>query len=105
MWGLLSQHLNSRPDHGSDPAALGRGDVETFLNRVAYLEATGEISRYRRNMICRDVRAVLAGIRALGLARPASLPPGWLVTSPSDAPTSQPTRSAASLAATCRQRS
>ena len=67
--GLLSQHLNTRPDHGSDPAALGRGDVETFLNRIAYLEAAGEISRYRRNMICRDVRAVLAGIRALGLAR------------------------------------
>ena len=67
--GLLSQHLNGRPDHGSDPAALGRGDVETFLNRVAYLEANGQISRYRRNMICRDVRAVLAGIRALGLAR------------------------------------
>jgi integrase len=67
--GLLSQHLNGRPDHGSDPAALGRGDVENFLNRIAYLEAAGQISRYRRNMICRDVRAVLAGIRALGLAR------------------------------------
>ena len=64
--GLLSQHLNSRPDHGSDPAALSRGDVEAFLNRVAYLEADGQISRYRRNMICRDVRAVLAGIRGLG---------------------------------------
>ena len=60
---LLSQHLNGRPDHGSDPAALSRGDVEAFLNRVAYLEADGQISRYRRNMICRDVRAVLAGIR------------------------------------------
>ena len=62
--GLLSQHLNSRPDHGSDPAALSRGDVEAFLNRVAYLEADGQISRYRRNMICRDVRAVLAGSAA-----------------------------------------
>ncbi len=43
--------------------------MEAFLNRVAYLEADGQISRYRRNMICRDVRAVLAGIRGLGLAR------------------------------------
>jgi hypothetical protein len=67
--GLLSQHLNGRPDQGGDPAALGRGDMESFLNRIAYLEANGQISRYRRNMICRDVRAVLAGIRALGLAR------------------------------------
>jgi integrase len=68
--GLLSRHLHGRPDHGADPASLGRGDVEGFLSRIAYLEANGQISRYRRNMICRDVRAVLAGIRALGLARP-----------------------------------
>ena len=68
--GLLSLHLHGRPDHGADPAGLSRGDVEGFLNRVAHLEATGQVSRYRRNMICRDVRAVLAGIRALGLARP-----------------------------------
>ena len=74
--GLLSQHLNSRPDHGSDPAALSRGDVEAFLNRVAYLEADGQISRYRRNMICRDVRAVLAGIRGLGLARAGQVAAG-----------------------------
>ena len=74
--GLLSQHLNSRPDHGSDPAALGRSDLENFLNRIAYLEATGQISRYRRNMICRDVRAVLAGIRALGLARAGQVAAG-----------------------------
>jgi integrase len=74
--GLLSQHLNGRPDHGSDPAALSRGDVEAFLNRVAYLEADGQISRYRRNMICRDVRAVLAGIRGLGLARAGQVAAG-----------------------------
>lgn len=74
--GLLSQHLNGRPDHGSDPAALSRSDVEAFLNRVAYLEADGQISRYRRNMICRDVRAVLAGIRSLGLARAGQVAAG-----------------------------
>jgi len=67
--GMLSQHLHGRPDHGSDPAALGRADLESFLARLAYLEAGGQLSRYRRNMICRDVRAVLAGIRALGLTR------------------------------------
>ena len=66
---MLSQHLHDRPDHGSDPAALSRSKLESFLARLAYLEANGQLSRYRRNMICRDVRAVLAGIRALGLTR------------------------------------
>ncbi len=74
--GLLSQHLHARPGHGSDPAALGRTDLENFLNRIACLEAAGQISRYRRNMICRDVRAVLAGIRALGLTRPGQAAAG-----------------------------
>ena len=69
--GLLSEYLRCRPDHGLDPAALGRRDIEGFLNRLAYLESTGQISRYHRNLVCRDVRAVLAGIRALGLTRPS----------------------------------
>jgi integrase len=67
--GLLSEYLTCRPDRGLVAAALGRHDVEGFLNRLAYLESTGRISRYRRNGICRDVREVLAGIRALGLTR------------------------------------
>ncbi len=75
--GLLSEYLGCRPDHGLVPAALGRPDVEGFLNRLAYLESTGQISRYRRNGICRDVREVLAGIRALGLTRPGG-PAGGL---------------------------
>jgi integrase len=68
--GLLSEYLGARPDRGLVPAVLGRRDLEGFLNRLAYLESTGEISRYRRNGICRDVREVLAGIRALALTRP-----------------------------------
>ena len=68
--GLLAEYLGCRLDGGLDPAALGRRDVAGFLNRLAYLESTDQISRYRRNCICRDVRAVLAGIRALGLTRP-----------------------------------
>ena len=67
--GLLSEYLRRGPDHGLSPTALGRRDLEGFLNRLAYLESTGEISRYHRNLVCRDVRAVLAGIRALGLTR------------------------------------
>jgi len=68
--GLLSEYLACRPDRGLVAAALGRDDIEGFLNRLAYLESTDQISRYRRNGICRDVREVLAGIRALGLTRP-----------------------------------
>jgi len=75
--GLLSEYLRCRPDHGLDPTGLGRCDLEGFLNRLAYLESTGQISRYHRNLICRDVRAVLAGIRALGLTR-AGQPAGGL---------------------------
>ena len=68
--GLLSEHLARRPDRGLEPADLGRPDLEGFLNRLGHLEATGRIGRYQRNMICRDVRQVLAGIRSLGLTRP-----------------------------------
>jgi integrase len=64
-----SEGLRSRPDHGELPAALGRPDIENFLNRLAYLESAGTISRYHRNVICRGVRAALTGIRALGLTR------------------------------------
>jgi integrase len=67
---MLSEFLGRRPDRGLIPAALGRSDIEDFLNRLAHLESIGEISRYRRNCICRDVREALAGIRALGLTRP-----------------------------------
>ncbi|MFN2497144.1 MAG: tyrosine-type recombinase/integrase [Pseudonocardiaceae bacterium] len=65
----LSESLRARPDGGLIPAALGRADIENFLNRLAYLESAGKISRYHRNVLCRGVRAALAGIRALGLTR------------------------------------
>ena len=67
--GLLSDYLRLRADHGLVPEALGRPDIEGFCNRLAYLEATGRMSRYQRNLVSRDVRAVLAGVRALGLTR------------------------------------
>ena len=70
--GLLSEYLGTGQIGGLVPAVLGRRDIEGFLNRLAYLESTGKISRYRRNSICRDVREVLAGIRALGLTRPGA---------------------------------
>ena len=65
----LSESIRARPDHGDLPAALGRADIENFLNRLAYLESTGKISRYHRNVVCRGARAALTGVRALGLTR------------------------------------
>jgi integrase len=87
--GLVSEHLHRRPDHGLNPAVLGRNDLEAFLNRLAHLEFTGQIGRYHRNMICRDVRQVLAGIRSLGLTRrgqPAAGLPGDFSIESADIP-------------------
>src|SRR5215470_2110867 len=85
----LSESLRSRPDHGHVPAALGRADIENFLNRLGYLESAGTITRYHRNVICRGARAVLAGIRALGLTRPSQAAaglPGDVVITAADIP-------------------
>jgi integrase len=72
----LSQALRVRDDHGDDPTALGRTDMEAFGNRLAYLESTGTISADARVRTCREVRAVLTRIRALGLTRPGGLAAG-----------------------------
>ena len=72
----LSESLHARDDHGHDPAALARSDIAAFLNRLAYLESTGTISRYHRNVLCRGARGALAGIRALGLTRPGQVAAG-----------------------------
>lgn len=58
------------------PGPVGRKDIDTFVNRLAYLESAGTISRYHRNVICRDARAALAGIRAPGLTRPGRVAAG-----------------------------
>jgi integrase len=87
--GRLSESLRSRPDHGDLPAALGRADIEAFLARLGYLESAGTISRYHRNVICRGTRAILAGIRAMGLTRPgqaAAALPGDVVIGAGDIP-------------------
>jgi integrase len=95
----LSESLRSRPDHGDVPADLGRADIENFLNRLGFLESAQTITRYHRNVICRGARAVLAGIRALGLTRPgqpaAGLPGDVVITAadiPADAGRGEPGR-------------
>ena len=58
-----------RADRGEHPAVLGRADMEAFLHRLAYLESVGQISGDARIRACREVRAVLTRIRAMGLTR------------------------------------
>ncbi len=66
----LSESLSARPDGGQVPAALGRADVENFLNRLAFQQSAGQISLRLRERICRDLRQVFEHVRALGLTRP-----------------------------------
>ena len=65
-----------REDRGEHPQALGRTDMEAFLHRLAYLESVGQISADARIRACREVRAVLTRIRAMGLSRPGGLAAG-----------------------------
>ncbi|MEV0110598.1 site-specific integrase [Nocardia sp. NPDC050799] len=65
-----SLHLH-RNDHGEDPKVLGRADIVGFLNRMAYLEDNGTISRFWRVRITRDTSRLLRDFRALALTRPA----------------------------------
>ena len=67
---LLSASLRQRADRGEDPAALGRADIEVFLNRLGYLHAAGEISELTRVLACREVRKLLTTARQLGATRP-----------------------------------
>ena len=66
----LSESLRARPDGGQMPAALGRADIENFLNRLAFQQTAGQISLRLRERICRDLRQVFEHVRALGLTRP-----------------------------------
>jgi integrase len=68
----LSESLRARPDRGEHPAALGRIDMDAFLNRLAFLESAGRISGDARIRACREVRQVLSRIRAMGLTRPGA---------------------------------
>jgi integrase len=95
----LSESLRARPDRGDLPDALSRRDIENFLNRLGFLESQGTLSRYQRNVVCRGARAVLTGIRALGLTRPgqpaAGLPGDVIITAadiPAEAERGEPGR-------------
>jgi integrase len=73
---MLSQFLRLRADAGASPSALGRADMEAFLNRLGYLVSAGRISVDARVRATRELRAVLARIRAMGLTRPGQIAAG-----------------------------
>ncbi|MFY2859683.1 tyrosine-type recombinase/integrase [Mycobacterium sp. THU-M104] len=65
----LSESLRlTRDDNGDDPATLCRKDIVNFLNRLAHLHSTGQISTHTRIKTCRDVRRVLDDVRTFRLA-------------------------------------
>ena len=67
---LLSESLLiQRDDSGIDLHALGRSDITAFLNRLAFLEAEGQISVTRRARAVRELRRTFSQMRALGLTR------------------------------------
>lgn len=72
----LSESLRMRPDRGQIPIALGRADMEAFLHRLAFLESTGQLSTDARIRAVREVRVILAQVRASGLTRPGGVAAG-----------------------------
>ncbi len=73
----LSASLHhSRDDHGNIPARLTRHDIDTFLNRLAFLDNRGDITTATRVRTCQHVKNLLAGFRNLGLTRPGGVAAG-----------------------------
>ncbi len=66
----LSASLRMRADGGHDPRRLGRRDIENLLNRLAFQESAGQISRDGRIRVCFVTKMFLNRIRTLGLTRP-----------------------------------
>ena len=65
-----------RDDHGVDPCLLGRRDIVSFTNRVAFLQQSGALSLNRRIEILRHIRTVIASARSQGLTRPGQAAAG-----------------------------
>ena len=66
----LSDSLHAaRADQGTDPALLGRADIESFVHRMTFLANEDRISADYRTRACREIRHLLRQFRALGLTR------------------------------------
>lgn len=74
---MLSESLRAvRDDRGEIPAQLGRADIESFLHRLAYQEADGQLTHKARARIVRQLKRMLARVRSLGLTRPGAVAAG-----------------------------
>ncbi|MFD0204254.1 MULTISPECIES: hypothetical protein [Saccharothrix] len=101
----LSESLQlSRDDHGVDAAVLGRADIVTFTNRLAYHRRTGTISEKTQLNTLRRVRRLLEDLRALGMTGHGNPPPVCLGSSPCAAVTSHGKTTVSSAAGICRPR-
>lgn len=64
----LSDSLRlQRADHGDNPQALRRADVDAFTNRLAYLQQTAELSARQRFDLGHNARRLLSRMRMMGL--------------------------------------
>jgi integrase len=68
--GLLSGHLDRRPDRGEDPSAIERRDLEGFHARLGRLVAAGTLSVDGRVRVVDALAMFLRDARSLGLTRP-----------------------------------
>ncbi len=66
----MSASLAIRSDSGAAPAALGRGDIDLLLDRLAMAEADASITRKSRIELVEHLKLVLVRMRMLGATRP-----------------------------------
>lgn len=69
MVGLWSEHLATRLDRGTSPAALTGDDLFAFLARLRQLESRGELAAMRRSRGVEDLARFLRDCRDLGLTK------------------------------------
>lgn len=67
-----SLRLHRADDHGDIPEHLSRGDVISFLNRLAYLVSVGKISLDARIKDCRNIKRILGELRNRGKRLPGT---------------------------------
>jgi integrase len=71
--GLFSEHLARRADAGTDPAALGHGDMQAFLARLGHLQRAGTLSVGVRTRSVNLLTRFLRDCREMGLTQPGAV--------------------------------
>lgn len=68
--GMWSEHLERRPDSGTDPSVLSHRDIEAFLARLGHLQQAGSLSAGARDRTIHTVAKFLRDCREMGLTQP-----------------------------------